>query len=125
MKKANRPSKYHSIMKTLGTQGPQPRKMVGTIIPQQPNSQVLNSGDSDIDGRVFVKFGGRAGEALPVDSQHVGYVEYSHALGTGDDSVSEWAPFRSRTEWELARWAKLRGPSSTALSELLEIDGVS
>ena len=52
-------------------------------------------------------------------------MEYSHALGMGDDPVSEWAPFSSRTEWELARWAKLRGPSSTALSELLDIDGVS
>ncbi|KAF9477316.1 hypothetical protein BDN70DRAFT_838060, partial [Pholiota conissans] len=27
-------------------------------------------------------------------------------------------------EWEIARWAKLRGPGSTAFSELLEIDGV-
>ncbi|KAF9474258.1 hypothetical protein BDN70DRAFT_815973 [Pholiota conissans] len=27
-------------------------------------------------------------------------------------------------EWEVARWAKLRGPGSTAFSELLEIDGV-
>jgi len=77
------------------------------------------------DSRVFVKFGGRAGEALPVRPEHVGYVGYSHALGVEDATVSEWAPFSTRTEWELARWAKLRGPSSTALSELLKIDGVS
>ncbi|KAJ4471753.1 hypothetical protein C8J55DRAFT_375236, partial [Lentinula edodes] len=35
-----------------------------------------------------------------------------------------WAPFQSRIDWEVARWAKMRGPSSTAFSELLEIDGV-
>lgn len=36
-----------------------------------------------------------------------------------------WDPFNSQTNWEFARWAKLRGPSSTAISDLLEIDGVS
>ena len=56
---------------------------------------------------------------------HVGYGGYSHALGVEDDTMSEWAPFSTRMEWELTRWAKLRGPSSTALSELLKIEGVS
>jgi hypothetical protein len=36
-----------------------------------------------------------------------------------------WAPFSSQLDWEVARWAKLRGPSSTAFTELLKIDGVS
>jgi hypothetical protein len=36
-----------------------------------------------------------------------------------------WAPFSSQIDWEVARWAKLRGPGSTALSDLLKIDGVS
>ncbi|KAH7904457.1 hypothetical protein BJ138DRAFT_993077, partial [Hygrophoropsis aurantiaca] len=35
-----------------------------------------------------------------------------------------WAPFSSQTDWEIARWAKLRGPGSTAFSELLAISGV-
>ncbi|KAH7917158.1 hypothetical protein BV22DRAFT_1026893, partial [Leucogyrophana mollusca] len=35
-----------------------------------------------------------------------------------------WAPFSSQTDWDIARWAKLRGPSSTAFSELLAIPGV-
>jgi hypothetical protein len=33
-------------------------------------------------------------------------------------------PFISKMDWEIARWAKLRGPGSTAFSELLSIDGV-
>ena len=57
--------------------------------------------------------------------RHVGYEGYSHALSAEDGTVDKWAPFSTRTEWELAWWAKLRGPSSTALSELLKIDGVS
>jgi hypothetical protein len=46
---------------------------------------------------------------------------YGAALGGGDNP---WAPFNSKKDWEIARWAKLRGAGSTAFSELLEIDGV-
>ncbi|KAI0685846.1 hypothetical protein BC835DRAFT_1454729 [Cytidiella melzeri] len=35
-----------------------------------------------------------------------------------------YAPFSSRINWEIARWAKLRGPGSTALTELLRIPEV-
>ncbi|KAH8976446.1 hypothetical protein EDB86DRAFT_2761698, partial [Lactarius hatsudake] len=36
-----------------------------------------------------------------------------------------FAPFSSRTEWEIAKWAKLRGPGSTAfISLLMSIEGV-
>jgi hypothetical protein len=34
-------------------------------------------------------------------------------------------PFNSQIEWEVVRWAKLRGATSTAFSDLLSIDGVS
>ncbi|KAK7437570.1 hypothetical protein VKT23_018468 [Stygiomarasmius scandens] len=39
-------------------------------------------------------------------------------------SPNIWAPFTSEIDWRVAKWAKLRGPSSTALTELLAIDGV-
>ncbi|KAJ3715707.1 hypothetical protein C8R42DRAFT_725514 [Lentinula raphanica] len=39
-------------------------------------------------------------------------------------AVNQWAPFESEVDWKIAHWAKLRGPSSTALSELLAMDGV-
>ncbi|GJF00963.1 hypothetical protein PsYK624_172670 [Phanerochaete sordida] len=35
-----------------------------------------------------------------------------------------YAPFKSKTEWDLIRWAKLRGPGSTAFDELLAIKGM-
>jgi hypothetical protein len=35
------------------------------------------------------------------------------------------APFASRVDYEVAKWAKLCGAGSTAFSELLAIDGVS
>ena len=46
-----------------------------------------------------------------------------------ESSVQElhslWAPFQSRLDWDVARWAKLSGQTSTAMSELLAIPGVS
>lgn len=35
-----------------------------------------------------------------------------------------YASFKSKRDWEIARWAKLRGVGSTSFSELLAIDGV-
>ncbi|KAJ7603583.1 hypothetical protein FB45DRAFT_1087710 [Roridomyces roridus] len=35
-----------------------------------------------------------------------------------------YAPFDSKMDWEVARWAKLRGSGSTAFTDLLQIDGV-
>ncbi|KAI1781898.1 hypothetical protein LXA43DRAFT_907374 [Ganoderma leucocontextum] len=36
-----------------------------------------------------------------------------------------YAPFASRRDWEIAKWAKTRGPGSTAFSDLLAIEGVA
>ena len=41
------------------------------------------------------------------------------------DPDNPWDPFSSRLDWELAYWAKRCGPSATAFTELLKIDGVS
>ncbi|EIW56974.1 uncharacterized protein TRAVEDRAFT_170977 [Trametes versicolor FP-101664 SS1] len=37
-------------------------------------------------------------------------------------NANPYAPFASRIDWEVARWAKMRGPGSTAVSELLAIE---
>ena len=46
---------------------------------------------------------------------------YGAALGGGDNP---WAPFNSKKDWEIVRWAKLQGLGSTAFSDLLAINGV-
>jgi hypothetical protein len=35
-----------------------------------------------------------------------------------------YSPFTSQMDWEIARWAKLRGSGSTAFTDLLKIEGV-
>ncbi|KAG1719407.1 hypothetical protein EDD22DRAFT_963253 [Suillus occidentalis] len=49
--------------------------------------------------------------------------EYEVHLANEEENV--YHPFASKMEWEVARWAKLRGLSSTALSDLLAIEGIS
>lgn len=43
----------------------------------------------------------------------------------GDTSRNPYWPFTSQLDWDVADWAKMRGPGSTAVSELLRIDNVS
>ncbi|THH18011.1 hypothetical protein EUX98_g9024 [Antrodiella citrinella] len=52
-------------------------------------------------------------------------VHVEHFLGSADAQDNPYAPFLSQREWLIARWAKLRGPGSTSLDELLGIDGVA
>ena len=37
---------------------------------------------------------------------------------------SIWAPFYSQRDWEVAKWAKMRGPTSSAMTDLLAIPKV-
>lgn len=70
------------------------------------------------------KFGGQAGVPLPHShprSPH-GFHRYQSSIPGSDNNI--WAPFVSQIDWEVAHWAKMRGPGSTAFSELLAIDGV-
>jgi len=64
--------------------------------------------------------GEKAGTPVLDRDQHL-YVKYQEHLG---DGTNPYAPFSSKLDWEFAQWAKLRGPGSTAITELLKIDGV-
>jgi hypothetical protein len=55
---------------------------------------------------------------------HHGPNHYDKYRGSLNDHNSVWAPFKSEIDWRVAQWAKLQGPSSTAVSELLSINGV-
>lgn len=64
------------------------------------------------------------GTGLQADNEQPGYRFHQRQDSTRDNN-NAYAPFRSKMEWEIAKWAKLRGPSSTAFTELMAIDGVS
>ncbi|KAL0567675.1 hypothetical protein V5O48_014322 [Marasmius crinis-equi] len=69
----------------------------------------------------IVHFGGQAGQRLADGSREDADTRYKKALG---EDVSLWHPFTSQTDWEVARWAKLRGPGSNAFNEFLKIPDV-
>ncbi|KAG1869020.1 hypothetical protein DFJ58DRAFT_857358 [Suillus subalutaceus] len=51
-------------------------------------------------------------------------VEYGARIANAKEE-NLYHPFSSKMDWEVMRWAKLRGLSSTAFSDLLAIEGVS
>lgn len=51
------------------------------------------------------------------------FADYSAQITNSD--TNPYAPFENKLNWDIARWAKLRGPGSTALNELLKIQDVS
>jgi hypothetical protein len=60
----------------------------------------------------------------PISNNHTANVEYGVHLSNGD-LENTYHLFASKMEWEVTRWAKFCGLSSTALSDLLAIEGVS
>ncbi len=64
-------------------------------------------------------FGGLAGTPVQGESLGSAFERYQGQIIGGT-----YAPFSSRLDWEVAKWAKLRGLGSTAFSDLLSIDGV-
>ncbi|KAL0572117.1 hypothetical protein V5O48_009844 [Marasmius crinis-equi] len=69
----------------------------------------------------IVHFGGQAGQPIADGSREDADTRYRRKLG-GDSNI--WHPFISQIDWEVARWAKLRGPGSNAFNEFLKIPGV-
>lgn len=58
----------------------------------------------------------------PIPGVHQG----SHAYQSSQEAFgpSIWAPFHSQCDWEIARWAKMRGATSSAVADLLAIPEV-
>ena len=48
--------------------------------------------------------------------------KYEHQMGK-ESQENVYAPFASQLDWEVAKWAKMHGPSSTSFTELMTLDG--
>ena len=71
-----------------------------------------------------VSFGGMAGKPIRMDGL-TSTKRYQAEVGQDSMANNLYAPFSSQTDWEFAKWAKLRGPTSTAVTDLLSIPNVS
>jgi hypothetical protein len=72
----------------------------------------------------IIKFSAGNVGAVYEQNQLNGNVSYRRSVSNADDP-NPYRPFTSKLDWEIARWAKTRGPGSSALTELLSIEGVS
>ena len=98
-------------------------------LPDPPLEDDSSEHTDDNLGRQFVEeqlrqkiyvehFGRQAGAIMDSEeAEEAGFSAYS-------DNANIYAPFLSRIDWDVAKWAKLRGPSSTALTELFKIPQV-
>jgi len=69
----------------------------------------------------FPKSYGAAGKTY--GKGKTGHTSYGQALPS-KSPTNPYAPFASKIDWEIAKWAKLRGPGSTAFTELMQIENV-
>lgn len=66
---------------------------------------------------------GAAGAPIAGAHDTSGTTVNEQSLVGARDSI--WAPFHSQCDWEIAQWAKMRGPTSSAFTDLLAIPEVS
>ncbi|KAG1771513.1 hypothetical protein EDD22DRAFT_947948 [Suillus occidentalis] len=89
----------------------------GSIIPGGELDDPMDDNGADRESRQDV-------ERKPITQSEVRDVNVTYGSSISD-TENPYSPFSSQMDWEIAQWAKLRGPSSTAFSDLLSIDGVS
>lgn len=94
--------------------------------PEEPENTNLRKGIYNVGEKLYstpvvYQFGGLAGKVYGTE-EICGEKIYQHKVGV---SENVYTPFSSKLDWEVAKWAKLRGPSSTAFTELMGIEGVS
>lgn len=90
---------------------------------QHHNHQDIQERTQGQHGCVIVPYpDSHAGQ--PISNHHIANMAYGAHLSNADQE-NIYHPFSSKMDWDVARWAKLCGLSSTALSDLLAIEGVS
>ncbi|KAG2129636.1 hypothetical protein DEU56DRAFT_973571 [Suillus clintonianus] len=88
----------------------------------EEDSTEMNSHNRDLHAITIVQYpDARAGHPIPQADICNANAAYATVI---NDTANPYAPFASRVDWEIARWAKLRGPTSTAFSDLLGISEV-
>lgn len=93
------------------------------VLHETEGTSFTRVNESHIMIETFPSQYGDAGIAMEKGSGSL-YKKYK-LRGNDHQEDNMYAPFKSKLDWDFARWAKLRGPGSTATNELLNINGVS
>jgi len=89
--------------------------------PETPPNPLGQPSSPDARSQVVVERFRRGNPGAPINGTQ-GSPIYESSQETLGGSV--WAPFRSECDWNVAHWAKMNGPSATALTGLLAIPNV-
>ncbi|KAG1898389.1 uncharacterized protein F5891DRAFT_955757 [Suillus fuscotomentosus] len=90
---------------------------------QEARQQIEQHITQDSEDFVIIPYpDAQAGKPIPGQPTHGANTTYSIDAGS---AANVYAPFASQMDWDIVKWAKLRGASSTAFTDLLEIDGLS
>jgi hypothetical protein len=89
--------------------------------PAPPPPAHIEYGDSD-SPTVVVDHFPHGNPGAPISEAHQGRHIYQMSQDLFGPSL--WAPFCSQRDWQIAHWAKTRGPTSSALGDLLAIPNV-
>jgi len=87
---------------------------------QLPND--MEAGNTEAMLTVVIDHFPSASAGAPIPGVPRGNPVYEPQQGADGDSI--WSPFMSQCDWLFARWAKMRGPTSSAVTELLAIPEV-
>jgi hypothetical protein len=81
----------------------------------------VEAGSADTHRQVVVEHFTYGAPGAPIND-----MQGHSTFESGDAALGEsvWAPFRSECDWRFAHWAKMNGPSSSALMDLLAIPNV-
>ncbi len=82
----------------------------------------MEAGNTEAMPTVVVDHFPFASAGAPIHGMPHGNSVYESQRGTGGETI--WSPFTSQCDWLFARWAKMCGPTSSAVTELLAIPEV-
>jgi hypothetical protein len=91
------------------------------VMPMQRQSHIYDASYQLHELPIIHSFPGLAGKIYGNENQK-GEEGYRNKIAVSD---TVYAPFTSKMEWEFAKWAKLQGPTSSAFTDLVQIEGVS
>jgi hypothetical protein len=92
--------------------------------PPEENQPIVESeaGNSQTNTTLVIERFPHGRPGAPVAGAPQGTTLYESTQDVLGESI--WAPFQSQSDWEIARWAKMRKPTSSAVTELLAIPEV-
>lgn len=90
-------------------------------LPPENLSNPLEQSSPDPSPQVVVERFPYGNPGAPIDGMQ-GSTIYELSQEAFGGSV--WAPFQSQCDWDVAHWAKMKGPGSSAVTDLLAIPNV-